>query len=408
MTVAFDPMAAGFVESPYAHYAALRASDPVHHSDLLSGWVLTRYADVDRVLRDPSVSVEAVNAPDNPVLAAEVGRMQRDNRSAATLVLLDDPDHARLRRLLQAPFGPRAIDGIRTVVQARVGEAMDELAGRGEMDVVADFAYPLPVGIFCELLGVPPEDSPKFRHWTKAVARNLDPLVSIEEREANLVLHDEMTGYLVDLVEVKRQHPGDDIMSALVQAEEDGDRLSRDELVMQVLTLYVAGHEPVSALVANGLVALLAQPAELARLQGDLSLLHHAVLELLRFDGPNQFVRRIATAPLDFEVGGEVRTIPAGDVLYCCIGAANHDPAQFGADADVVRVDRPEAATHLQFGSGIHTCLGTHLARLQAEAMLGQLLGRLTNLTLAGDVTWSPRMVLRAVDSLPITYRARG
>lgn len=400
----FDPMAAGFVESPYAHYAALRAADPVHRSELLEGWVLTRYADVERVLRDPSVSVEAVNAPGNPVLAAEVARMSRDGRSAATLVLLDDPDHARLRRLLQAPFGPRAIEGIRDVIHARVREAMDELVGRGAMDVVADFAYPLPVAIFCELLGVPPEDSPKFRSWTKAVARNLDPLVSNEEREANLALHDEMTGYLTDLVELKRQHPGDDIMTALVQAEEDGDRLSRDELVMQVLTLYVAGHEPVSALVANGLVALLDHPSELARLHADPSLLHDAVLELLRFDGPNQFVRRIATARLPFDGPAGARVIEPGDVIYCCIGAANHDPARFGDDADVLRVDRAEAASHLQFGSGIHTCLGSHLARLQAEAMLGQLVQRLDAIAVSGPVVWSPRMVLRAVDQLPITY----
>lgn len=404
---AFDPLAEGFVEWPYEHYAEVRATDPVHRSELLDGWVLTRYDDVDQILRDPTVSVEAVNAPGNSVLAAEVARMSRDGRSAATLVLLDDPDHARLRRLLQAPFGPRAVDGIRDVVVERVRDAMDELVGRGAMDVVADFAYPLPVAIFCELLGVPPEDSPKFRTWTKAVARNLDPLVSSEEREANLALHDEMTGYLTDLVELKRQHPGDDIMTALVQAEEDGDRLSRDELVMQVLTLYVAGHEPVSALVANGLLGLLHHPAELARLQRDPSLLHHAVLELLRYDGPNQFVRRIAIEPMRFDTPAGERVIEPGDVVYCCIGAANHDPAHFGDDADALRVDRTEAASHLQFGSGIHTCLGTHLARLQAEAMLEQLVTRLDDIEVAGDVAWSPRMVLRAVDRLPVRYRVR-
>ena len=400
MPVVFDPTAPGFVESPYEQYAALRAADPVHRSELLCGWVLTRYEDVDRVLRDPHVSVEQASAAGNPLVDAEIARMERDGRSAATLVLRDDPDHARLRRLLQPPFGPRAVAGLHGLVHTRVREALDRLVPRGEMDVVADFAYPLPVGVFCELLGVPPEDGPTFRTWTQAVARNLDPILDPAEREANLAQLTEMEEYLGALVEAKRRHPADDLMSALVHVEEDGDRLTPGELVPQIVTLYIAGHEPVTALVGNGLLALLRHPDQLARLQADPSILRDAVVELLRYDGPNQFVRRIATHPM--EVGG--RAIAPGDVLFCSLAAANRDPAHFGPDADQVVIDRPDAGSHLQFGAGIHTCLGTHLARLQAEAMLGQLLERVTDLELAGDVVWSRRMILRSVDRLPVRF----
>ena len=404
MTVAFDPMAPGFVESPYEQYAALRAADPVHRSELLAGWVLTRYDDVDQVLRDPTISVEQKSAAGNPLIDVEIARMERDGRSAATLVLRDEPDHGRLRRLLQPPFGPKAVGGLHDLEHDRVAEALDSLVPLGRMDVVADLAYPLPVGIFCELLGVPPEDSPKFRTWTQAVARNLDPVVDPAERDANLALLDEMEGYLTDLVAEKRRTPGDDLMSALVHVEEDGDRLTPGELVPQVLTLYVAGHEPVTALVGNGLLALLRHPDQLARLQADPSLLHHAVLELLRYDGPNQFVRRIATRPM--ELSG--RAIAPGDVLYCSVAAANRDPEHFGPGADRLVVDRPDAGSHLQFGAGVHTCLGTHLARLQSEAMLGQLLARCEGIQLDGEVTWSRRMVLRSVDRLPIRFRPVG
>ena len=409
MSIAFDPLAPGFVESPYEQYAALREADPVHHSELLTGWVLTRYADVDRILRDSEVSVEPASAAGNPVIDAEIERMERGGRSAATLVLRDDPDHARLRRLMQAPFGPRAVERMRATIEQRVGEALDELIGSGgpgrsgRIDVVADFAYPLPVSLFCELLGVPAEDSPKFRTWTQSVAQNLDPFLTSEQREANLALYDEMNGYLADLVEAKREQPADDVMSALVAAEEDGERLTREELVAQVVTLYVAGHEPVTALVGNGLLGLMRHPDQLARLQADPSLLPHACLELLRYDGPNQFVRRIATQPIELDGG----TIPAGDVMYPGVAAANRDPARWGDDADVLRIDRPDAGSHLQFGAGIHNCLGAHLARLQAEVMLGALLARLGDLDLAGDVAWSNRMVLRAVDQLPVSYTTR-
>jgi cytochrome P450 len=402
--VAFDPFEPGFVESPYEQYARLRTEDPVHRSELLEGWVLTRYADVAALLRDPTVSVELDRAAPTPLVDAQRERMRQrdeDDRGAHSLVLRDDPDHNRLRRLLQRPFGPRPVEALRALVTARVDAALAELAPRGAMDVVADFAYPLPVGVFCQMLGVPDEDTVRVREWIQAVARTLDPVLDAGERTRCLALLDELYDWLEHQIELKRRAPADDVLTELVHAEEGGDRLTRDELVAQIVTLYVAGHEPTTAVIASGLLALLRQPEQLALLRARPDLLGNAVHELLRYDGPNQFVRRIAVEPLS----PSGRAIAPGDVIYCGIGAANRDPARWD-DADTVHVERPDAAHHLQFGAGVHMCLGAHLARLQAEVALGALVLRLDDIQLAGEPVWNDRMVLRGPQELPVTFSA--
>jgi cytochrome P450 len=399
--VAFDPFEPGFVESPYGQYARLRAQDPVHWSDLLQGWVLTRHDDVVALLRDPDISVELDNARSSSVVDQQRERQARTGRTSETLVLRDDPDHNRLRKLLQRPFGPRPVEALRVMVTGRVDSAMEDLVERGGMDVIGDFAYPLPVAVFNEMLGLPEEDAPLVRTWIAAVARNLDPVIDDEEHARCTALTNEMYDYLDAQIEAKRRAPADDVLTALVQAEEDGDRLTRDELVGQVVTLYVAGHEPTMSLIGNGLLALLRHPAQLALVRSRPDLLPNAVNELLRYDGPNQFVRRITVRPYTIDD----TTIAPGDVIYAGVGAANRDPARWD-DPDAVHVDRHDASHHVQFGSGIHHCLGAHLARLQAEVALGALLFRLEDVALAGDPRWSERMVIRGLQFLPITYRA--
>lgn len=406
-SVAFDPFEPGFVEWPYDQYARLREQDPVHWSELLEGWVVTRFEDVHTLLRDPAISVDLDKASPTALVELQRERGRRSGREALSVVLLDDPDHNRLRRLLQRPFGPRPVERLRAMVSERVDAAMATLIPRGtqsvgRMDVIGDFAYPLPVGVFCEMLGIPDEASPRFRAWTMAVARALDPVIDDDEHARCMALMDEMYAYLEDQVEAKRASPADDVMTELVQAEDSGDRLNREELVAQLVTLYVAGHEPTTALVGNGLLALLRQPDQLALLRERPELLPNAVHELLRLDGPNQFVRRIV---VDHRTIGD-REIAPGDVLYLCVGAANHDPARW-PDPDRVHVDRADAPHHLQFGSGIHACLGANLARLQAEVALAALVGRLGEIELAGDPVWSDRMVLRGLQSLPITFQSR-
>src|SRR5690606_8101629 len=399
--VAFDPLEEGFVASPYEQYARLRAHDPVHWSPLVDGWVLTRFDDVAAVLRDPTVSVELRHARPTPTVERQRERQARTGRSPDTLVLRDEPDDGRLRRLVQAPFGPRPVEALRRTVEQRVAAAIAALASRGSADLIAEFAYPLPVAVFNDVLGLPDEDAEQVREWIRAVTRVLDPVIDDAEHERCRALMDEMYEHLGEVIEAKRRHPADDLLTALVTAEDAGDRLSRDELVAQVVTLYVAGHEPTMSLIGNGLLALLRQPDQLALLRARPDLLRNAVDELARFDGPNQFVRRIATRPM--VLGG--REVAPGDVLYACVGAANRDPARWD-DPDRVRVDRPDAAQHVQFGAGIHRCLGMHLARLQAEVALGARVG-LDALRLDGEPEWNERMVIRGLRRLPIAFRAR-
>ena len=290
---------------------------------------------------------------------------------------------------------------------------VDELAARlgtgapVEFDLIADFAYPLPVDIFCQMLGIPEEDHPVFRYWVNCIARSLDPVMDPAERDELMAATDEMYAFLEQLVASKRGRDDGDILSGLVHAEADGETLSHEELLAQVMTLYVAGHEPTAGLVGNGMRALLDFPEQWAALRADRSLLRNAVAELLRFDGPNQFVRRVAMRDTTFDTPAGPVTIPARSVVYLSPGSANRDGAHWGPTVDQVDITREDAASHLQFGAGIHACLGSHLARLQAEVMFTAVLDRFEDIEVAGEPVWSTRMVIRGLNRLPVRARLR-
>jgi cytochrome P450 len=328
-------------------------------------------------------------------------------------VLLDDPDHARLRKLIAKPFRPKELERFQELIRDRVAARVDALVathGRGatvELDLIGEFAYPLPVEIFCQMLGIPEEDHPVFRQWVNGIARNLDPVMDPDERERLRAEFDEMMRYLEQLIEAKRGRDDDDVLSALIHAEEDGQSLSREELLAQVVTLYVAGHEPTAGLVGNGTRALLDFPDQWKLLHEDRSLLRNAVTELLRYDGPNQFVRRIAMRDTTFATPSGPVTIPARAVVYASPGSANRDEAQWGPTVDEVDITRADASNHLQFGAGIHSCLGQNLARLQAEAMFTAILDRFDDLELAAEPVWSTRMVIRGLNQLRVRARLR-
>jgi cytochrome P450 len=403
----FDPLDPDFVAAPYEHYAVLRDEDPVHWSQRLWGWVITRFDDVDAVLREPSMSSDIHNATPTPLVELELEGMIQHSRSASTVVHLDDPDHSRVRRLMAEPFRVREINRLRGLIDGRVAAALDRLAherGAGEVtiDLVADLAYPLPVEIFSEWLGMPEEANPQFRYWTSWVARSREPLPPDERDELFAALF-AMYEYLEQQAEARRRTPTGDLLSYLVNGEDDGDRLSHDELMSQLITLYMAGHEPTASLVANGTLALLRHPDQLARLRDEPQLIRNAVSELLRYDGPNQFVRRITTRPMT--LGGV--DLPAGAVLYVGLASANRDPRRWGPTADAVVVDRPDAGQHIQFGGGPHACLGSHLARLQAERLLDPIVHRLDGLALAGEPEWSTRMFIRGLHALPVRCSIR-
>ncbi|MEZ5209264.1 MAG: cytochrome P450 [Acidimicrobiales bacterium] len=404
--VRFNPFAPGFVEDPYAQYARLRDDDPVHRSGLLHGWVVTRFDDVGKLLRDPSISSDVRKATPTPVTEIELSHLEGRSRGQQTVVLLDDPDHARVRKLMADPFKPRQIEALRQMIVDRVHEALDRLhdahaggSSRAEIDLIADFAYPLPVEIISEMLGIPGEDHPQFRYWTQCVARAVDPILSPDEQAECLAGLDEMYSYLEAVADEKRAHPDDGLVSTLVHAIEDGEVLTRDEVMSQLVTLYMAGHEPTASLIGAGMYALVRQPDQLARLRADRGQLRNAVSELLRFDGPNQFVRRITTQPTTV---GDVE-LPAGEVIFASPASANRDPRRWGEDADRVVIDRTDAGQHLQFGAGPHACLGSHLARMQAEIAFDALLDRVHDIELAGEARWNTRMFIRGMDALPLT-----
>ena len=406
----FDPLEEGFVDWPYDQYRRLRAGDPVHRSELLQGWVVTRFDDVDAILRDPTISSDIDKATPTPYTTAEIERRDQGT-GGRTLVLLDDPDHARLRRLVAKPFRLSEIDKLRQLIDDRVRARVDRLVadhGPGEvveLDLVAELAYPLPVEIFCQMLGIPEEDHPIFRHWVNGIARNLDPVMEADERERLRGEFQDMMAFLEELVEAKRGRDDGDVLSGLIHAEEDGRSLTHDELLAQIVTLYVAGHEPTAGLVGNGMRALLTFPDQWAKLRADRSLLRGAVAELLRYDGPNQFVRRVARRDMTFATPSGPVTIPSGAVIYASPGSANRDEARWGPTVDEVDITRPDAGSHLQFGAGIHSCLGSHFARAQAEAMFTAILDRFEDVELAGDPVWSTRMVIRGLNQLPLRAR---
>ncbi|HWC38147.1 MAG TPA: cytochrome P450 [Acidimicrobiales bacterium] len=396
---AFNPFEPGFFEDPYSRYRTLRERDPVHHSPL-GVWMLFRYDHILGLLRDPSLSVEPENA--TPTMRTQMfqevaGERARRPRS---ILSLDPPDHTRLRRLVSKAFTPKRVESLRPRIQQLVDEALDAAAAKPTMDVVADLAYPLPFTVICELLGMPEGEREHIREASHTLAGTLDPVVAPADIEDALAASDLIRSYVSEVVAWKRAQPADDLLSALVEAEEEGDKLSERELLDQVVLLYIAGHETTVNLIGNGTLALLRHRAAYQELARDPALAVNAVEELLRYDSPVQFSRRITL--VDLELGGQ--RIEAGSFVLTCLGSANHDPDRWGGDADDLSLTRPGAAQHLSFGNGIHHCLGAALARLEAQAALSALSRRFPAAELGDDpVAWNGRIVLRGLDRLPIS-----
>jgi cytochrome P450 len=393
-----DPFVPGFFADPYAQYAALRRSDPVHHS-ALGPWLCTRYEDCVRLLRTPGLSVEDRHAgvdrragryaPDDP----------RRERGTRAILNLDPPDHTRLRRLVVRAFTPRRVEALGPRIDVLVDRALDAGAAAGGFDVITDLAFPLPFTVISEMLGVPDHDGQYLRDVSHTLVRALEPLVT-EDDDALRAASDAMHDAVETMIAEKRAAPGDDLLTALIEVRDDGDALSDAELHDQVTLLYIAGHETTVNLIGNGVWSLLRHPDQLARLRADPGLVGNAVEELLRYDAPVQFSRRITRT--DVTVGDV--TIPAGSFVFTVLGAANRDPAHFGPDADRLDLGRTLAPQHLAFGGGIHHCLGAVLARAEARAAIGGLVRRFPRLAPTdAPPDWNGRLVLRGLESLPVT-----
>ncbi|MCT2584929.1 cytochrome P450 [Actinophytocola gossypii] len=392
----FNPVADGFAANPYPHYRELRDTDPVQEHPL-GFWFLSHYDDVTRLLR-AGLSVEDRNLADGPVRAQYEALGADRAPLVASMLDRDPPDHTRLRSLVAKVFTPRAIAALEPMVTDLVDASLDRIADGGPVDLVDELAFPLPFAVISTMLGTPPTDQTRLRELTGTLVRSLevvtDPDVIRAITEAEIALA-EMTR---DIVEWKRANPADDLLTALIAAEQDGDRLSDDELIAQVLLLYVAGHETTVNLIANGVVALLANPEQFDLLRTRPDLAPNAVEELLRYDSPVQQTRRITTAPLTIRD----RDIPAGSFIIACLGSANHDERFWGPTADSLDLERQNAHRHLSFGAGPHHCLGAALARLEGRLAIGRLVSRFPNLALDGDVRWNGRLNLRGASSVPI------
>ncbi|HEY3141748.1 MAG TPA: cytochrome P450, partial [Acidimicrobiales bacterium] len=388
--VTFNPFEPGFAEDPYPQYQALREADPVHQS-VVGPWYLTRYDDVMRLLRDPGLSVEDRNAHPTPLseaFEAALPEASAEPRESLAMLNRDPPDHTRLRRLVSKAFTPRTVQQLQPRVQALVDESLDAAEHNGGMELMGDFAFPLPFRVITEMMGMPETDAEELRQLSGTLVRSLEPVLDPATLQAIFDAGETMHGLISEAIETKRKAPADDLLSALIAAEEQGDVLSDDELAEQVGLLYIAGHETTVNLIGNGVLALLRNPEQLAALREDPELTANAVDELLRYDGPVQMSRRITLGEVEI---GE-RTIEPGAFVVVALAAANRDPAHFGPDADCLDLARSDANTHLSFGGGHHYCLGAALARLEAQTAIGTLVRRFPHIEPTTAPTWNGRI----------------
>jgi cytochrome P450 len=366
--------------------------------------MVTRYADVSMLLRG-GLSVERRNiSPDSPLIQHRqqvYGDRQIRRMRSPSMLDRDAPDHTRLRKLVSKAFTPRAIDALRPQITSVVDSLLDTVVPGQPFDLVETLAFPLPFTVIASMLGTPPADHDRIRRLSGTLVRALEPVPGPEMANAIVAADEEMTRIGTEMIAWKREHSADDMLTALIQAEDDGDTLSDDELVSQTLLLYVAGHETTVNLIGGGALNLLRNPDQLVIMREKPTLIPNAVEEMLRYDSPVQLGRRITTEPVT--VGGT--EIGAGEFVSVSMAAANRDERFWGPDAGQFRVERENARQHVSFGAGPHHCLGAYLARAEAAIAFERLLTRFPSLEPAGDVTWNGRVNLRGPARLPVLAR---
>ena len=389
------------ISDPYPIYHRLREQDPVHWSDAWGCWVLTRYDDVVMALRDHRRFTNVGR------IAAFLDQLPDDVRArirplyanfTTGMPNTDPPEHTRVRKLVNKAFTSRVVEGMRPRVQQIVDDLLDEAENDGAIEVIRDFAYPLPAIVIAETLGVPAEDRDQFKEWSDDIVAfhgTGRPHVETILKSTEALL--ETKEWLLELIEARRQQPQDDLISALVAAEERGDVLNETELVATCITLLTAGHETTTGLIGNGLLALLRNPAQLQMLRDNPDLIGTAVEEFLRYD--TSFLRAWRLTADDVEIGG--RQVPKGQTLSLMLGAANRDPAQF-EEPDRLDITR-DPNLHTSFGWGIHFCAGAPLARREAEIAFTTLLRRFPRLELdEAGVEWQQNNTFHNLNSLPL------
>jgi cytochrome P450 len=401
----FKPLrSAGSLENPYPVYSVLRTVRPVLQVptpdfDGPGVWLLSRYRDVHEVLRDPRFSANRLNAP---LVKENLDRLpsvlQQSAQGLRTMLVMDPPDHTRVRKLVNKAFTPRRIGSLRERIQQIVDAELDIVAEKGGIELIHDLAEPVPAIVIAELLGVPAEDHRQFRAWSsELIAEIASP--SAARDGGGLGAARKLLGYLADVIAERRAAPRDDLISAMIHAQEEDDALSDEELLATSNLLLLAGHETTTNLIGNGMLALLREPDELDKLRADPALIPTAVEELLRFDGPVQATVRVAME----DVALDEHTIEKGSMVIVSIGAANHDPEVFENPTalDVTRHPNP----HLAFGFGAHFCMGAPLARLEAQITFETLLRRFPRISLVDDAPdYRENPILRGLKQLELAF----
>jgi pimeloyl-[acyl-carrier protein] synthase len=389
----YNPLSGKMYADPYPIYRKLREKSPVHRSRLIDGWVLTRHRDVDAVLRD-------YKRFSNDERNAKRQRFNPYEDEARSMLRIDPPDHTRMRSLVGQAFTPKAIGELKTRIETIVDQLLDGLGDT--FDVLDDFAYPLPIIVIAEMLGVRPEDRDRFKGWSTDVAKLLEPGARDGDVQKANRSRRELTQYFEGVIKQRKKNPQNDIISAMISAKDKGDRLTREEILSTLVLLLVAGNETTKNLIGNGLRALIENPSQMRQLRDDPSLIESAVEELLRFDSPVQLDRRIALE--DVEIGG--KRIKKGQSVLMLIGAANRDPDEF-VDPDTLNLTRGKQS-HISFGRGIHHCLGAPLARLEAQIAFTKLLERFSAVEFVDPPVFNNHIVLRGLESFPVRVQRVG
>ena len=387
--VAYNPLA--LFQDPYQFYARLRARSPVHYSRLLRSLLVSRYADVNRILRD---HIHFSSDPDQRRVVKAVYKIPKRERS---ILLMDPPDHTRLRALVNKAFTRNAIRALEPRIRTLMEELLDAIEDPSNFDLIQTVAIPLPVLVIAEMLGIPREDLVRFRRWSAQRARLLEPILTKAERKTAEQATKELDDYFLSIIRMRRAEPQDDILTRLVQAEEQGDNLNEQEMINMLRLLLIAGNETTTNLIGNGMLALLRHPAQYQALNDDPDLIPAAVDELLRYDSPVQMTLRCALEDGDIN-GTPVR---AGQDIIVLNGSANRDPAAFD---NPDRLDfRRAQQEHISFGRGIHHCLGSMLARMEGHIAFEMLLERYGMLRLlTARPLFRNSIVLRGLEALPV------